>query len=226
MQFSPGAIAVTVDDKEVGHLARMVIDPKTNEITHLVVRRGLLQGPDKVVPINAITTEREGQVSLHLRSEDLERLPDYEEEQYIRVAESDEDGSSPAVFFYPSYFTDVPGLDAVESQYTARRQLNIPPNAIALKEDAKVFTRDKQEVGHVVRVFARDGAEQVTHFVIQKGSAAQEQRLIPVGWVDWMADDEVYLAIESRIVDRLPVIKGLSAHELEQAGEYRVLRQR
>jgi sporulation protein YlmC with PRC-barrel domain len=43
MRFNQGDRVMTVDGKEAGHIERVVIDPRTNEITHLVVRRGLLQ---------------------------------------------------------------------------------------------------------------------------------------------------------------------------------------
>ena len=83
MQFNQGASVLTLDGKEAGHVDRVVIDPKSKEITHLVVRRGLLQRQDKVVPVTAVTTGRDGQLSVHVRSDDLELLPDYEEEQYV-----------------------------------------------------------------------------------------------------------------------------------------------
>src|SRR5512143_3775056 len=83
MQFNQGASLITVDGKDAGHIDRVVIDPKTNEITHLVIRRGLLQKVDKVVPITAVTSGREGELTLHLKSDKWEFLPDFEEERYI-----------------------------------------------------------------------------------------------------------------------------------------------
>ena len=90
MQFNQGASVMTLDGKAAGHVDRVVIDPRTNEITHLVVRRGLLQRQAKVVPITAVTTGRDGQLSVHVRSDDLDLLPDYEEEQYVPADEAGE----------------------------------------------------------------------------------------------------------------------------------------
>ena len=42
MQFKQGATVSTYDGKNVGHVDRVVLNPKTKEVTHIVVRKGLL----------------------------------------------------------------------------------------------------------------------------------------------------------------------------------------
>jgi uncharacterized protein YrrD len=85
--------------------------------------------------------------------------------------------------------------------------LNIPDNTVALKEGARVIARDNKEVGHVAQVLTSTPADRVTHFMIERGLLVKEHRLIPVKWVDRLADDEVNLAIDSSSVERLPVIE-------------------
>jgi uncharacterized protein YrrD len=198
---------MTLDGKEAGQIERVVIDPKTNEITHLVIRRGLLQKVDKVVPITAITSGHEGTLTLHLQSDQWEFLPDFEEERYV-LAEDGRGGETPtAVLSYPPYPSGVAGISTYGPKYFAETHLNIPDETVALKEGAKVIARDHKEVGHVAQVLASTPDDRVTHFLIVKGLLVKEQRLIPVGWVERLADDEVYLAIDSSMVERLPVIE-------------------
>ena len=207
MQFNQGDRVLTLDGKEAGHIERVVIEPKTNKITHLVIRRGLLQKQDKVVPITTVVTGGDGQLSMHVRSDDLELLPDYKEEQYV-MADNLEKGDPPsAVFLYPPYPGGVPGTASYGPHYVMKTHLNIPDDTVALKEGAKVIARDDKEVGHVAQVLTSNSADQVTHFLIGKGLLVKEHRLIPVGWIDRLADDEVYLAIDSSTVERLPVIE-------------------
>ena len=207
MQFSQGARVMTLDGKVAGHVDRVAIDAKTNEITHLVVRRGLLQRQDKVVPITIVTLGRDGQLSVHVRSDDLELLPDYKEEQYILAEKAREDQTPSAVFLYPPYPGGVLGIANYSPTDVTKTHLNIPVGTVALKEGAKVITRDKKEVGHVAQVLMSTPTDQVTHFVIVKGFLVKESRLIPVGWVDRLADNEVHLAIDSDTVERLPVVE-------------------
>ena len=85
--------------------------------------------------------------------------------------------------------------------------MNIPENTVALKEGARVIDCDDKEVGHVAQVLTSTPTEQVTHFLIVKGLLVKEHRLIPVGWVDRLTDDEVKLGVDSSIVERLPVVE-------------------
>ena len=207
MKFKQSAHVVTLDNKEAGQVYRVVIDPKTDEITHLVVRRGHLMRQDKVVPISAITAEDESHLNMHVRSDDLDLLPNYEEEQYI-TADNFEAGDPPwAVILYPPYPGGIPGIAYYGLPYVMHTHLNIPDNTVALKEGAKVIARDQKEVGHVTEVLASSATDRATHFLIGKGLLVKEYRLIPVSWVDRLAADEVYLAIDSHIVERLPVIE-------------------
>ena len=207
MQFNQGASVVTLDGKEAGHIDRVVIDPESDQVTHLVIQRGLLQRQDKVVPIAAVTIEQEGQLTVHVKSDELALLPDFEEELY-RLADEGRGGDAPSVVsVYPPYPGGVPMFADYGPRYVAESHLNIPDNTVALKEGAKVIARDNKEVGHVAQILTSTPADQVTHFLVVKGLLVKEHRLIPVRWVDRLADGEVNLAVDSSTVERLPVIE-------------------
>jgi uncharacterized protein YrrD len=209
MQFNQGANVVTLDGKGAGHVDRVVIDPKTKEITHLVIRRGLLQKEDRVVPINVVTSKYGGELMLDLPSEEFERLPVFEEELHIPVNENQSGDTSTTASLSPAYPGGVPGFANYGPQYVAETQLNIPENTVALKEGARVVARDGNEVGHVAQVLTSTPADQVSHFLIVKGLLAKEQRLIPVDWVEGLADDEVQLAVDSSAVEKLPLVESV-----------------
>src|SRR5512147_2755224 len=119
MQFRQGVGVFTLDGKEVGHIDRVVIDPKANEITHLVVRKGTLIKEDKVVPVGLVAVGKEDQVSLRLDKDQLEQLPNYEETDYVPLNDEDRESSTrggpvvlppPALYWYPAYGgTSLPG---------------------------------------------------------------------------------------------------------------------
>lgn len=206
MQYNQGASVVTVDEKEAGHLERVVIDPASNEITHLVIQQGLLQKKDKVVPIAAVTIGREGQLTVHIKSDELALLPDFEEEQY-RLADEGGQGDVPvADNVRPPYRGGSPGFADYSPRYVEETHLNIPDNTVALKQGAKVIARENKVVGRVSRILTSTPTDRVTHFLIEKGLLVKEHRLIPVKWVNRLTDDEVNLTVDVSAVERLPVI--------------------
>lgn len=72
------------DGEEIGSLNRAIVDPQTNEVTHVVVSTGAIFGRDIVVPREDI--ERANQdgdtIQLDLSKDELERFPDFMPEQY------------------------------------------------------------------------------------------------------------------------------------------------
>ena len=81
---------------------------------------------------------------------------------------------------------------------------NIPEETVALKEGADVISADGDHMGDVERVLADPDSNQATHFLISKGLLLKEKKLIPAAWVSRVTENEVYLAVGSKLVDRLP----------------------
>lgn len=207
MQFNQNGSVFTADGKEAGHIARVVIDPQTNEVTHLVIRQGFLFTNDKVVPVEQVTAGPERQVALQLDSQQLANLPDFAETQYVTADNENRTDSPSAVFSYPPYPGGAPLLGSFAPKVLRETHLNIPPDTVPLKEGARVVSRDGDDVGHVEQVLTSPPADRVTHFLISKGLLVKEKRLIPVEWVDRLEEGTVYLAVQSSIVEKLPAIE-------------------
>lgn len=65
VELKEGTSVYTSDGEEVGKISRFVLDPQTNQVTHVVVQRGWLLSEDKVVPINMINSATEDRVQLN-----------------------------------------------------------------------------------------------------------------------------------------------------------------
>jgi sporulation protein YlmC with PRC-barrel domain len=72
------------DGEDIGSVDRAVVDPQTNEVTHIVVRTGAIFGRDIMVPREDL--ERAAQdgdtIRLSLTKNELELLPDFEPDRY------------------------------------------------------------------------------------------------------------------------------------------------
>lgn len=90
MQFKKSAPVYTADEQQVGAVDRVVLDPQTNEISHLVIRQGWLFTEDKVVPIELVDTATAERVQLRSGIKNLDQLPQFEEVYYIPYDENAE----------------------------------------------------------------------------------------------------------------------------------------
>lgn len=205
MQFKQNAGVFTATDEAVGHIDRVVVDPQTKVVTHIVVQKGFFFKEDKVVPIDLIAEATEAQITLRADAGDLHALPPYEEKHYLTSeAESSQAPPSPvpSISGFPPLGVGGEGLP-VGPQLVTQVEHNIPQGAIALKEGAKVITSEGKQVGHLERVFADSQAHRATHLVISQGLLAPKRRLIPITWADIVDEDEVHLAVKENTLDWL-----------------------
>lgn len=216
MQFKHDATVKSADGKDVGHLDRVVMDPRTNEITHLVVRKSWLFTEDKVVPIDMVARSTEDAVTLRSADGDFDRLLDYKETHYWPADQAPlDDGSvsvvqpsayAPALYWYPPFSGVAPF--AASAPYgepeVMTTKTNVPEGNVALKDGAKVMDRGGDHVGNVQQLLTDGQAERATHFVISQGLLLKTRKLVPVSWVTSYESDRVNLAVDKDFLDRLP----------------------
>ncbi len=75
-----GARVVTEDGKHAGNLERVLTDPKTDQVTHLVVSGGFLSGEKKLLPAYWIQSLDEDEIHLSVESRLFDKLVEYEPE--------------------------------------------------------------------------------------------------------------------------------------------------
>lgn len=166
MQFKENAEVISSTGEKVGRIDRVVIDPDSKELTHLVVKKGFLFTKDKVVPLDLVDATHEDQVILKEGPEGTDSFPDFEETHYLPLEEGEASANrdpsriSPLTWYYPlprsawwrTQMGAYPGYP--QPPYMRRTELNIPDDTVPLEEGAKVVSRDGDHVGDVERVYA------------------------------------------------------------------------
>jgi uncharacterized protein YrrD len=216
MQFKGNAEVLTSNGEKVGRIDRVVLDPKSNELTHLVVQKGFLFIIDKVVPLDCVESATEERVVLKEDRQDPDDFPDFEETHYVPVEDartSEKDGSgelSTLAWYFP-----VPGgawwrarnflyPGIPKPPYVRKTEMNIPDGTVPLEEGAKVVSREGEHVGDIERVYADEEEQRVTHLLISKGLISKSHKLIPSMWVESVSEDVVRLSIDERFIENLP----------------------
>lgn len=219
MQFKDGTSVYSFDGQNVGHVDRVVLNPKTKEITHIVVQKGFLFTEDKIVPLHLIKSATEDRIALSEDAGDLDKLPQFEETHYIPVDDgaerttADPIGTASALFWYPPMmgWMGYPGGVGYTSPppYRTETDQNIPEDSVALKEGARVFSDNDEHVGDVTRVFTELPNNRMTHFLMSEGIIFKEKKLIPVGWIREIKAGEIYLGVGTSMLHKL--------HEYQEA---------
>ncbi len=225
MHFKQGASVFEKNRIQVGHVERVVFDPKTREVDGVVVRKGILFTDDKVVPIGLVDQAAEGRVDLSISEEDVGRLPKFESVEYVTFEVNNQGenletvpgephhgglSSAPPYFYYPGVGAQ-PWATArwsgrgSEAHYVE----NIPEGDIALMKGALVVSNDKVNVGRLLELISHEKENRVSHFVLARGLINRDCVAIPSGWIKSLDEDTILLAVNADIVDALPTLPDL-----------------
>lgn len=216
MQFKENAHVFTAGGQDVGKIKRVVVDPESKELTHLVVQKGFLFADDKVIPLDEIETATEEKVVLKEGREDPDKFPDFEESHYVaaderrKSAHPDAEDSDPLAWYYPlpggawwsTRMGTYPGYQS--PPYVRKTKLNIPEGTVPLEEGSKVFSVEGEHVGNVERVYADESEQRVTHLLVSKGLISKSYKLIPSMWVASVSEDAVRLSVGEGFIESLP----------------------
>lgn len=209
------------DDEKVGDIIQVVVDPVTQEISHVVIEQGFIFTTDKVMPVDYIVRQDQGAVYLDRSSNGLD-LPDYEETYYVSRYNSDvvvdEEDVAPdatlvpqSVYYYPPipnsgmgmYYWGLPGRVAGDPVKAVKR-VNVPEDSVVIEEGANVYSSDGDHVGDVYSVHMDEESNEITHFIISQGLLFQDYKLVPLFWVSEVSDRGIEMSVDTDQLKQLP----------------------
>ena len=195
----------TARDEHVGSVDRIVIDPVTRRLSHVVVRKGRFFPEDKLIRMEDIATATPARINLR-QNVALDDLLPFVEQHYVPVDEVDRparliDGRAG---FVSTWYGPL-GVAAPMHADTllAVSERNIPDRLTALQPGVRVFASDHEVVGRLERVVTTDDGLP-THFVIEAEGLSSERRAVPIGWVEDISEEAVALAATARMVEAIP----------------------
>lgn len=223
MELKKKADVYSPDGEKLGTIERVVLDPQTKEVTHIVVDKGLFFTEDKLVPISLLGPTTEERVTLREGDYRFEDLPPFRETEFVRAeVETPKTREVPpeqphkaltARPIRPYYWVPPVGIGwwiglgyprGIYSEFVRTREINIPEGTVALEEGAQVHGSKDEPVGNIEEVLTDAKTDRVTHLVISKGLILKEKKLIPASWVQSILADRVFLSVPARVVEDLP----------------------
>jgi uncharacterized protein YrrD len=210
MQFKKGAEVFSRDGEKIGTLNRVIIDPRTREVSNLVVSKGFLFRTDKVIPITLVDLDIEDRIVLKKTNQDiLEDFPDFETTHYVPLDQLDnpyQDDVEASYWYPPIHHTWPVGgfVGYPMPQFVLKTEQDIPEGTVALEEGAKVISRDGDHVGNIEEIITESQDNRITHLVVSEGFLLKEHKLIPAVWIANVTEDEIHLSVDSGVFERLP----------------------
>lgn len=143
----------TNDDKNAGRIDRVILDPGTQRVTHIVVQKGLLLSRDIVVPLGALAGSTDRGVQLGVSADELEEMPDFVESSYVPFSDQLDETRAPGVSAWDDSVKVEPKMVLIPSTsafVTPEANVYLP----MLVEEHKNIPDRSAEIGEGTSVFA------------------------------------------------------------------------
>ncbi len=195
-RFKIGADVYCADGR-CGKLVKVVLDPHTKRVTHLIVEKGYLQKKDRVIPVSAVAEVKDDRIILKTASEELKQFPEYKEEDFLVPASDfaqDLDYTRAQILIWASLYGSP--LEMTQPMIRQRVKRGVDPEQPVIGRGTKVFALDGP-VGEIDHVLVDKRTGEITHIVVRKGILPRYV-VIPMKWVSNILDDGVYLKVDKK----------------------------
>jgi sporulation protein YlmC with PRC-barrel domain len=192
----PIGVEVFCTDGLCGRTTRVVLRPKTEEITHLVVKENGSPHREVLIPVTAVTATTPDSINLRYTRHKIADLQPFTETDYVQV-----EVPSPADGIYYMMPYAYPEVETLAVKHKA-----IPADELAVRRGAWVEATDGP-VGRVDEFLVDPESDHITHLVLREGHIwGQKEVTIPISEIERIEENAVYLKIDKRKIEALPAI--------------------
>lgn len=210
----PGAGALFAIDADVnccdgsgGRLTRVVLNPITRQVTHLVLAPTDHHSPSRLVPIDLVdTASPAGQLTLRCSTAELAALEVAEETKFLTGADAEAGYLAGQVYMWPYFPLDVTaggaGMTAMPGPVTYDK---VPVGEVDVRRGEQVQATDG-DIGRVRGLVVDPRDHRVTHVLLEEGHLwGRRQVAIPLSAID-SVDDGIHLTLSKDQVRQLPEV--------------------
>ncbi len=184
-------------DGPCGRTTNLILNPTTEEITHVVVWNGSFPGTEYLVSIDHILDSTPKRITLNSSCEELSKMPIFNQ---VMSPPSNFAGLISNPYMMWPYF-------APEAAYIPIENKHIPTNELAIRGGAGIEATDGH-VGRVDEFLVNPGNDHITHLVLHEGHLWRQKKIaIPISQVDRIEENTVWLKLDKKSIWALPTIQ-------------------
>jgi hypothetical protein len=188
---------IACTDGPCGRSQAILLNPITDQITHIIVREPGLLGVERMVPVELVLDSTSDSIRLRSSKAALADLPPFVTTNYLPTSAGYRPGYEGGVMLWP-YVSMAPAIGV--------DQENTPAGELAIHRGSHVHATDGH-IGSVEQFVVNPASDNITHVVLQSGPLWNHQNTtIPISCIDHIEDDNVYLTLSKDQIAALPAL--------------------
>jgi sporulation protein YlmC with PRC-barrel domain len=178
----------------------LVVHPKNQEITHVVVKESNSPHQERLIPVDWIRDATPSRIDLRCTQTEVSHADSFVETRFVKVEVPKAMGYGLGygyAYAWPYEYTYADETIPVEDEV-------IPPGELAIHKDARVDASDGH-IGKIDELLMDPITHKISHLVLRKGHLwGQRDVVIPVDEIDYIGEEVVHLKSDKQAVEALP----------------------
>lgn len=192
----PINVDVMCGERECGRSTYIILNPKTREITHIVVREKDLSLTERLVPVDMVNESTPTFIRIRCSQEELAQQPRFTRTEFLGMNTPGSAGGS--ILMWPYAYPVMPLISLEHEQ--------IPADELALRRGTTVEASDGR-VGRIDEFLVDPTSDHITHLIMREGHLwGQKDVSIPVSQIDRIEEDVVHLKLNKQEIAALPTM--------------------
>lgn len=213
-----GASVFTSDGSQIGDLHAIVVDPRDNEVTHVIVNTGPhfpepgFGAPGLVeVPIGQMRGAEESGVYLRIDREAFRDLPEYAARDHLPSAPEapqEPERGGPARALWNAGLAIAHSLASIGGIAVPQESFRGARFERHILNDAPVWRSEPHKhIGDVERVLVDEDTDEIRALVIRRGVLFQHEVILPIAFVTEILDGVIHAEISDARLEALQEFK-------------------
>ena len=179
-----------------GRSTHVVLRPKAEEVTHLVVKEQKPPHQEILIPVTAAAETIPDSVNVRRTRDEIAKLQPFMETEYVRV---DIPRLAGGAYFVEPYV--YPEVETLSAKHEA-----IPADELAVRRGAWVEATDGR-VGRVDEFLVDSEDDHITQIVLREGHLwGQKDVTIPISEIERIEENTIYHKMDKHKIEALPAI--------------------
>jgi len=195
MEF-PLGVEVHCSDGRCGRSSHIILNPATEQVTHLVVREKRPSRVERLVPTVLVSTTATEVILLNCTLEEFAALEPFNQTEFV-YGDLPHHATDPSLTLLWPY--------AVSAKRVVDEKIRpIPPGELAVRRGARVEATDGR-VGRVDEFVVEPDTGYITHLCLREGRLWGDKGVcVPVADIDRIQENVVHLKVDKETVASMP----------------------
>jgi uncharacterized protein YrrD len=190
---------VSCTDGDCGQITCVIVNPVTDDLTHIVVAEEQFPHEERLIPVKFIRETGADAVHLDCTKAEFFRMDHFIKHEYIELDKS-YGGYAAGRYVY------LPYASPIDEDFMDIEHERVPAGEFAIHRGADVQAMDGR-VGKVDEFLVEPSGGHITHLIMRKGHLWDQKEVsIPVAEIDHVEDNTVFLKANKNEIAALPAI--------------------